>query len=255
MAKTVTFQNLGRYGRLGNQMFQIASTIGIAVKSGWQFAFPEWKNHDHLERFGAKEDIDVQKYFVNKLPVYNGPKLPDSFIHWGYWPVNLKGGSDISLSGHMQSEKYFLHCQNLIRHYFKMVDEYPNSDLCAIHVRLGDYDNNYHPRLDMKYYAKAMDKIPGGEFLIFSDEPEIAKDMFEKHFGYKFRTAPCIDYMDDFKFMKSCKHFIIGNSTYSWWPAWLSDQPGKVVVAPSHWFGAVANLSSKDIYANRWHII
>jgi hypothetical protein len=238
-------------------MFQIASTIGIARKNGWQFAFPEWKNYDHLERFGTSEDIDVQKYFVNKLPVYNGPKLNDSFVHWGYHPITLRGTGPISLTGHMQSEKYFINCEREIRLYFKMTDEYSDKDYCAIHVRFGDYDDNYHPRLKYDYYKQAMDRFPEGtRFIVFSDEPEKAVELFggwKSSGNINFRYG--CEYMDDFKFMKSCKHFIIGNSTYSWWAAWLSNQPGKRVIAPSNWFGAVANLSAKDIYAKGWEVI
>ena len=256
MAKTLTYNQLGRMGRLGNQMFQIASTIGIARKNKWSYAFPEWKNYDHLERFGTTEDIDVQKYFVNKLPVYNGQKIDsETFIHWGYWPINLRGERNISLGGHMQSEKYFMHCDNEIRYYFKMVDEYPDNDYCAIHVRLGDYDDNYHPRLKMDYYAKAISMMPvNTRFILFSDEPMKAWDMLNGFVRFT-DVVTGKDYMQDFKLMKSCKHFIIGNSTYSWWPAWLSNQPGKMVIAPSKWFGSVANLSSSDIYCNGWKII
>ena len=266
MAKTLTFQQLGRMGRLGNQMFQIASTIGIADRNGYDYAFPEWKNYDHLERFGTTEDIDVQKYFVNRLPIYNGPSLQDQFVHWGYWPVRLSG-SNVSITGHMQSEKYFLHCQHIIRHYFKMVDEYPDNDRCAIHVRLGDYDDNYHPRLKMDYYEHAMNIMqPGTIFIVFSDEINKAKEMFPETFGgipIQFVVGKGStnerwvqsDYIDDFKLMKSCKHFIIGNSTYSWWPAWLSNQQGKQVIAPSNWFGQIAGLSSKDLYCNGWKVI
>jgi hypothetical protein len=256
--KTVTFQQLGRYGRLGNQMFQIASTIGIARKCGWGFAFPEWKNYDHLDRFGSKEDIDVQKYFKHHLPVYSGPpNLPDSFVHWGYWPITLRGVKDISLNGHMQSEKYFYHCRDEVRHYFEMVNEYPDNDYCAIHVRLGDYDDNYHPRLKMDYYSKAMGELKANtKFTVFSDDIQTAAKMFA---GCSL-SANIIGYvshntMDDFKLMKSYKHFIIGNSTYSWWAAWLSKQPGKKVIAPAKWFGTIANLSSSDIYANGWQVI
>lgn len=254
MAKIVTFNQLGRMGRLGNQMFQIAGTIGIARRNGYHFALPEWKNYDHLERFATTEDIDVQKYFVNKLPVYSGPNVRDSFIHWGYWPVRLNAPY-VSLSGHLQSEKYFYNCQEEIRYFFKMVDEYPDNDYCAIHVRLGDYDDNYHPRLKMDYYSKAIESMPKGtRFVLFSDEPMKAWDMLNGYVQFK-DVVTGKDYMNDFKLMKSCKHFIIGNSTYSWWPAWLSNQPGKRVVAPSKWFGPVANLSSKDLYCNGWKII
>jgi hypothetical protein len=252
--KIVTYQQLGRMGRLGNQMFQIASTIGIADRNGYDYLFPEWKNYDHLERFGTTEDIDVQKYFVNPLPVYNGPVLQDQFVHWGYWPVRLTG-NPISLVGHMQSEKYFLHCQSLIRHYFRMVDEYPDNDYCAIHVRLGDYDDNYHPRLKMDYYERAILSMPKGiRFVLFSDEPMIAYEMLKKYVNF-IDVVTGKDYMNDFKLMKSCKHFIIGNSTYSWWPAWLSNQTGKQVIAPSNWFGQIAGISSKDLYCNNWKVI
>lgn len=257
--KTLTFNQLGRYGRLGNQMFQIASTIGIARKNGWNYGFPEWKNYDHVDRFGSKEDIDVHKYFVNRLPTYIG-NAPDRFVHWGYWPITLKGIDDISLSGHMQSEKYFLHCKELIRHYFKMKEEYPDNDCCAIHVRLGDYDDNYHPRLNMEYYKKAIWLMPQGtKYLLFSDEIDKAADMFygvlNSFPGGNLTLSTIGNTIEDFKLMKSCKHFIIGNSTYSWWPAWLSNQPGKRVVAPAKWFGSIARLSSKDIYCNGWKVI
>jgi len=266
--RTLTFQQLGRYGRLGNQMFQIASTIGVAVKNKWNYAFPYWQNYDHKERFNTSEDIDVQKYFVNPLPVYNGPRLPDNFVHWGYWPITLRSdGRNMSLSGHMQSEKYFLHCADRIRYYFKMKDEYQANDKCAIHVRLGDYDDNYHPRLKMDYYSKAMAMMPEGTtFVVFSDEVDKAKEMFPETYNnvpvqFSVSDSSTHDewkqnsYMDDFKFMKACKHFIIGNSTYSWWAAWLSNQPGKQVIAPRNWFGPVAKLSSDDLYCNGWKII
>ena len=263
---TITCNTLGRYGRLGNQMFQIASTIGIARRNNYAFAFPYWKNYDHLERFGTSEDIDVQKYFKNKLPVYNGAVLPDNFIHWGYWPINLRGGS-LSINGHMQSEKYFLHCADEIRYYFEMIDEYPENDYCAIHVRLGDYDDNHHPRLKMDYYEKAMAMMPAGtKFRVYSDEIAKAAEMFpEKYNGEAIQFVVGKgstegnwlpgNYMDEFKAMKSCKHFIIGNSTFSWWPAWLSKSKDKIVVAPDKWFGSIANLSSGDIYCKNWKVI
>lgn len=256
---TLTFQQLGRYGRLGNQMFQIASTIGIARRNGWQYAFPEWKNYDHLERFNTTEDIDVQKYFLNKLPVYNGPALArENFVHWGYWPIRLPNARYLSLTGHMQSEKYFEHCQDEVRHYFKMVDEYPSADYCALHVRLGDYDDNYHPRLKMDYYGAAIKYMlsvnQNMKFAVFSDDIKEAVRMLSNS-GIFHEPVSTFNTMEDFKLMKACKHFIIGNSTYSWWAAWLGDQPGKKVVAPSRWFGPVAGLSAKDIYCKNWTVI
>jgi hypothetical protein len=255
MAKNiVTYNQLGRYGRLANQMFQIASTIGIARKNGFDFAFPYWKNYDHAERFGSTEDIDIQKYFENPLPLYNGPALPDQFVHWGYQEVKLR--NSCSLSGHMQSFKFFAHCFDEVKYYFRMKDEYPQNDFCAIHVRLGDYDNAYHPRLDMRYYAEAMAQFPKEtKFYVFSDEVDSA---FEYLTGagrriFKYDSG---SYIDDFKMMKSCRHFIIGNSSYSAMAAILGEAKDKRVIAPAPWFGPKhTDITAKDIYRDDWTVI
>lgn len=253
MRNTVTFNALGRYGRLCNQMFQIAGVIGIARKNGFDFAFPEWKNYDHAERFGSKEDIDIQKYFVNPLPVYNGPALPDKFVHWGYHDVRLR--ESCSISGHLQSFKYFAHCFDEVKYYFKMKEEWIY-DSCAIHIRLGDYDGGYHPRLGLEYYSAAMEYFPKDQhFIIFSDQPDMAMEMLHTT-GRDLRLVNGRDYIEDFKIMKGCRHFIIGNSSYSAMAAILGEAPDKKVIAPSPWFGPkYTDITGKDIYCPDWTVI
>lgn len=251
----LTFNALGHYGRLANQMYQIAGTIGIARRNGMNFAFPYWKNYDHAERFGSQEDIDVQKYFVNPLPVYNGPVLPDYAVQWGYQEVTVR--MSCSISGHLQSVKYFEHCLDEVKWYFKMKDEYPQNDYCAVHVRLGDYDNAYHPRLGPEYYNQAAWLMPEGtKFMIFSDDLPAAKAMLAAG-GWEHPNEDIYsDYLDEFKRMKSCRHFIIGNSSYSAMAATLGEASDKIVVAPDPWFGkAYTNITAKDIYNPGWHIV
>jgi hypothetical protein len=245
----ITYGPLGRYGRFANQLFQIASTIGIATKNGYAYAFPAWKNHDHLERFGSSEDIDLQKYFVIPLPTTN-IQLPDFPISWG-WHPNLHVPDGVSLSGHMQSEKYFKHCLPLIQHYFTMTDEPPQNEDVAIHIRLGDYDNHFHPRLGLEYYAPAIARFPKGTpFKVFSDDPVAAYDML-KGLGYMY-VSKDRTYIEDFKLMKSCSHFITGNSSYSLMAAILGTAPGKQIICPANWFGAAWGSGyremSKDVY-------
>lgn len=245
----MTFNALGRYGRLCNQMFQIAGTIGIARRNGFDFAFPRWVNHDHRDRFGSNEDIDLQKYFINPLPLYDGPPLPDRFVHWGYSDVVLT--ESVSLSGHMQSLKYFEHALDETRWYFRMVDEPPQNDHIAIHARLTDYDNAYHPRLDMRYYDLAMAQFPGAKFLVFSDDLNAAREMFGNKVEYSNGN-----YIDDFKLLKSCASFIIGNSSYSAMAAILGEAKDKRVVAPRPWFGpSYTNITGEDIYCDDWTVI
>jgi hypothetical protein len=256
MRNIVTFNSLGRYGRFANQLYQIAGTIGIARKNGYDFAFPEWKNFDHAERFGSAEDIDLQKYFVNPLPVYKGPALPDQFVHWGYHDVRL--WQSCSLSGHLQSLKYFDHCFDEVKWYFRMKDEPEIDDYCAIHVRWGDYDNAYHPRLGAEYYSKAIARFPADQkFLIFSDEPNKAWEMLWRIAGAdRVKVEYKESYIEDFRTMKRCRHFIIGNSSYSAMAAILGEAPDKKVIAPSPWFGPKhTDITAKDIYCPDWTVI
>jgi hypothetical protein len=239
----VTFEQLGRYGRLGNQMFQIAGVIGIATKNGYEYGFPKWINWDAYDRFNTKENINVFEYFQHELPFYGG-SLPDHFVHWGYHDISR---DNVSYSGHFQSEKYFSHCKELIKKTFEMKHEYPENEFTAVHIRMGDYGDDYHPICELGYYEKAFREIPG-PYLIFSDDIEKAKQVFPNKETFFYEG----DTYDSLKKMKSCKNHIISNSTYSWWAAWLA---GGKVVAPKKWFGPAANLSAKDIYCENWIVI
>lgn len=250
MRNLVTFNMLGRYGRLANQMYQIAGVIGVARRNGLDFAFPQWINWDHKERFGSSEDCDIYKYFENQLPLYDGPALPDHPVQWGFHDVRLN--KSVSLSGHFQSERYFEHALMEVKWYLRMKDEPPLSDYVAIHVRRGDYDDKYHPRIPESYYRTAMRGFPGRKFLVFSDDIQACKEMF----GSEVEYSESRDYLEDFKLMKSCHSFIIGNSSYSAMAAVLGDAEEKQVVAPRPWFGpGYAQITGEDIYGSDWKVI
>jgi hypothetical protein len=247
----IAFLELGKLGRFGNSMFQIASTIGLATKHGYSFAFPKWENHDHKSRFGSSEDCDLQKYFLHPLPLIpEGYTCPEYRIPWG-WHPDLRVPDNVTLWGHMQSEKYFIHCQDLIRYYFRMKDEYPISDYVGLHWRSADYDNAYHPIMTLDYYQRAMRHFADGtKYLVFTDNSVGAAEMFANTPNVSIHES--INYIDDFKRMRSCSSFIISNSTYSWWASWLSEVPNKKIIAPSNWFGPSWGSGyremSKDIY-------
>ena len=260
MRNIVTFGRLGRYGRFANQLFQISGTIGIARRNNFNFAFPAWRNYAALN-FG-QPDLDVQSRFENPLPLYTGPGLPEYSIPFGYKDVRLT--RSVSLLGYLQSERYFSHCIDEVKFYFQMKDEPPPNDYCAIHWRAGDYGaaptkykpkgNPSHPRMGMDYYKLAMALFGSSQkYLVFSDDLEAAKDLF----GDRVEYSEGLDYLDDFRLMKSCRHFIISNSSYSLMAAILGEHPEKQVVGPSPWFGGTdgSTLDERDVLSPGWHVI
>lgn len=115
----------------------------------------------------------------------------------------------------------------------------------SIHVRRGDYlnqeNNDYHGLLPISYYKSAVEKIielnKESCFFIFSDDSEWCKLNFsfienEKYFISDKNNPNWID----LKLMTLCKHFIIANSSFSWWGAWLSEHDYKTVIAPRNWY-------------------
>lgn len=241
----ITFKELGRYGRLGNQMFQIASTIGIARANNQEFCFPEWKNWDAIERFGLHEDFEVQGYFENPLPGFKPDNYLNKFIHWGYQKINIK--RPVNLIGHLQSEKYFKHCEDEVRHYFEFKRQGKKKKGCAVHIRRGDYDGEYHPRLDEEYYLLAMERMGADSYTFYSDSP----NEIEKYAKYG-EIVPRGDQIHDLQDYSNHDCYIIGNSTWSWWGAWLG---GNKTIAPSRWFGDKVNLSTKDLIPEGWERI
>lgn len=246
----------GGLGRFGNQLFTIAGTIGVATRSGQQYAFPDWINRDNA-LFGGQEDI-MSDYFVNELPsLPPGFRFQDYPYFWGYQDVYLPNGN-WNLFNHFQSFKFFEHCRETILHYFRMKDEPHQNEYVAIHWRAGDYqegENAYHPRQPFEYYEKAMALFPDEEFILFTDDVPAAAIMFAPLMQkYKILYSDGSNYIEDFRLMKRCKSFIIANSSFSAMAAWLGEHEEKKVVSPSYdnWFGRVAGISAKDIMHPDW---
>jgi hypothetical protein len=256
-----TFLQLGRYGRFANQIFQIAGTIGIARMNGLEPIFPTWVNHDHKINFKSEEDVEVQRYFVNALP---GLQQVDYWhpvsVPWGFHHINLAPGN-YDLNGHMQSLKYFGHCIDEVKHYMRMKEEPEYCESVAVHVRRGDYDNKYHPRLDLSYYTDAVLKFDKGtRFIVFTDDPADVSNLISHidklTLGRYYFSIWKGDYINSFRRMKTCQSFIIGNSSYSAAAAILSDAKDKRVIAPKNWFGpSYASITASDVYCDDWIVI
>lgn len=163
----------------------------------------------------------------------------------------------ILLDGYWQSEKYFSSISESLKleftlrfplniHVNILKDKIISSNSVAIHLRRGDYTTNkeinaIHGICDFDYYFEAfkeLEMLVGDAFpFIFSDDKETAIE-FQKKLGRGLIVSCEVitNDIEEFTLMSYCKHFIIANSTYSWWAAWLGNYNSKVVFAPCKWF-------------------
>lgn len=225
----ITFSQLGKYGRFGNQLFQVASTIGIAEVNNQQWCFPDWKHP-------FKHDFNC-----NHFPIYSYQKVD---IPWGYHKFNLKQGN-FDIYGYLQSEKYFSHCEDLIRELFTFKeDRRVINDFIAVHVRRGDYISEYYTLLGRDYYSKALSHLPKLPVYVFTDDMNQAQKIVKADVYFTK------DHYHDLNLMTKAKHHVIANSSFSWWGAWLADS--KQVIAPKSWFGPKSPFNTNDLIPDRW---
>ena len=251
----ICFAGLGNYGRLGNQMFQVAATLSVANHRGTYACFP--KNCQIQDVFELKDCKFVDS--ANPHFIFN-----ESSFEFDKNVFSVPNMTNIH--GYFQSEKYFENCEFQILENFKFKKSIAdkaelnlkryNQKLCAIHIRRGDYlkfsDVHQFPGLD--YYEKSINKIKekfnNVSFLIFSDDIEWCKsvDLF-KDCDFVENETDSVEMC----MITKCDFHIIANSSFSWWGARLSNS--KLTVAPSRWFGENGPKSWKDIYCKNWEII
>jgi hypothetical protein len=245
----LTFTRLGELGRLGNQMFQIASTIGIAKQNGHDYVFPSWPYAPVMKHPLPQGTVNAAEEIEEKGFAYSEYSLPRS--------------GTFSLSGYFQSERYFDHCAGLVRSQFEPKDGlmkrlatlHDFSRSCSIHVRRGDYVGfqDVLPVLPMEYYEEAVRHLYGKKagkvrFFIFSDDPQWCREAF--HLKNSVVMKGSSDVMDLY-LMSMCEDNIIANSSFSWWAAWLNGNRKKRVVAPRTWFGPCGPRSN-SIVPDSW---
>ena len=175
----------------------------------------------------------------------------------GYDPAFMKLGNNVYLDGYWQSWKFFVETQDIIREEFTLkspmtiyrntlFNEIKSKDSIGIHVRRGDYSNNpvanrYHGLYGKDYFLSAVslivDKIKNPHFFIFSDEPEWAEVNLKLDYPYTIVKREHRHHdAEDLVLLSLCQNFVISNSSFGWWAAWLSDNPNKMVITPKRWF-------------------
>jgi hypothetical protein len=178
----------------------------------------------------------------------------------------------IALDGYFQSWRYFTDQEPAIRAGLalraplspgaaSLLARIQAENAVCLHVRRGDYVANaktaaYHGALDLDYYRRGIEALgtagSDATLYVFSDDPAYCRSALA--LGPKMVVVAGLGAdrpWEDLCLMAACRHFVIANSSFSWWGAWLSTHADKRVVAPRRWF-LNAEHDTRDLCPPAW---
>lgn len=270
-------------GGLGNQMFQYAFGRSLALRRGvvlrldinqFENAVPgETPRTFKLDRFniqaeivsGVKDKKEIVWRLINKL----GQLMCKDF-HLRFHPIFLKIKFDYFI-GFFQSFKYFMDSADELRRDFKLKEplsteaaavlkQIRTGQSVSIHIRRGDYVSNQinykgFGVCSLDYYQGAIsmikEKMAEPHFFIFSDDIEWTKKNLKIDGPAVYISSYNFEETVELKLMSQCKHNIIANSSFSWWGAWLNENPQKIVIAPQKWTN-ISKFDTIDLIPIEW---
>ncbi|MDO8601754.1 MAG: alpha-1,2-fucosyltransferase [bacterium] len=182
----------------------------------------------------------------------------------------LSQRGNLLLFGRWQSAKYFADLAAQVREafYFRLlpaghaealVQKIQSTNSISLHVRRGDFVafKNVAQMMgetNLDYYQKATaliaSRVKNPEFFIFSDDIAWCKEHIKLSYPTTFVKPSAIAAVD-LQLMSLCKHQITANSTFSWWGAWLNQNPDKMVVTPERWYADSRGVEA-DLIPEGW---
>lgn len=276
-------------GGLGNQMFQYALGRTLSLKNNDVLKL-EVNGLDRANKIGdiyrefglgnfhiekniaTTREVQVLKYpygiFSKGWRWINARVLKRTYVVFDSNVLNWKGS--VFLDGYFQSPRYFETIRDTLLSNFTLVQplspagatfaaQMKSTTSVSIHVRRGDYVKN--PRVlaefgvcSTSYYQAAIARVneahPNPTFFIFSDDIAWVRDNLDVGENAVLVSDPTITDYHELVLMSHCAHNIIANSTFSWWGAWLNQNPDKIVIAPTPWFESA--LFDKNLIPHTW---
>ena len=278
-------------GGLGNQMFQYALGRRLSIDTGQVLRLdantpnPNPLGIFDLDRFaigglrvGRRESQYFWRPLVKAAEIAHRMSFRVGMLRVAlegsleFHPEVLENRGTVYLAGNWQSERYFAEIAPVLRRDFQVVEppsqadrallgEMTSGDSVCVHVRRGDYVADpavyaSHGVCGEDYYAAARrrmaERLSAPRFYVFSDDQVWARTAMGSWPSTKIVDHhPAAARHADFRLMTACRHFIIANSSFSWWAAWLSDSVEKTVIAPRNWFANPA-WQSAHIVPETW---
>jgi hypothetical protein len=218
--------------------------------------------------------LTILKIVSKKKPFQNRIYLEQEFMDFDYRLLSLKVNETIYLDGYWQSEFYFKDIEHIIREdltifppndnfNLKLADEISKKNSVAIHVRWFDNPGSLiSHNASHDYYKRAIEimeqRLTTPHYYIFSDKPSEAKTILnipEERLTLISHNIGDKNSYIDLWLMTNCKHFIIANSTFSWWGAWLGKEENKIVLSPNLKIEGKTAWGFKGLIPSKWEII
>lgn len=280
-------------GGLGNQLFQYAYGRALATEFDKELILDTdfLLDRNKRENFVFRDfDLDLFKlkpyqFFddFKKIQFYKKPWFKKSFVEvkeerFSYSPIDIDiKKRNVYLDGYWQSFKYFSSIEDSIRNEFSFLHSFTDdqqllsnsikttTSIC-VNFRRTDFVSvpsavETHGVPELEYYYTAIETIKAkvGKdvyLFVFSDDIEWCKAHFKvidpvffvSHKQYKGERFSAY-----LQLMSQCKHFIIPNSTFGWWAAWLSQNQNKIIITPKRWFkDETLQSQSQDLRPKEW---
>jgi hypothetical protein len=256
-------------GGLGNQLFIYAAAKRLSVVSNVPlkldiisgYANDQFNRAYCLNHFGINEEYATSdeayelnlgdrrniRYQINKALPFRYKRFIREDRLFDPRLLSLRVEGRVYLDGYWQNEDYFKDIEPIIRKNLEIVSspgeaarELARSISAANSICLHARRLNYEYLLSPEYYDLAMKhmiaQVANPHFFCFADDIDWIRDNVKMDWPVTYIASKeaSKDY-EDFWLMTQCRHYIISNSTFSWWGAWLSASPDKIVVAPKNW--------------------
>uniref|UniRef100_A0A6C0JGB9 Glycosyl transferase family 11 n=1 Tax=viral metagenome TaxID=1070528 RepID=A0A6C0JGB9_9ZZZZ len=282
-------------GGLGNQLFQIFTTMAYSMQNRIKTVFP----YSDVLTVGIERPTYWNSFLKNLVEfttansgnnlsnddLYQYPVIREPHHHYFKLPTQDLVQDNTILFGYYQSHKYFENEKDALFSFIELrkqqiavkneFSSYFDNDCHTIsmHFRLGDYKEkqDYHPIMPYEYYENALFNILcfqiNRPFLPYrvlyfceSEDNDIVSSHIEslktKYSAIEFVKVD--DKIEDWKqllLMSCCENNIIANSSFSWWAGYFNQNKDKFVCYPHVWFGPKANNILDDMFPIEWNHI
>ena len=236
---------------LGNQLWSYVVTRCLALDLGFDFGIMsphKFKGHSFMA-------LDFGQEVIGGSSPEGGPptSLPQGISHYyveqDIWhpkfkcdirdfdPGLLRIKDQTKIEGYFQAEKFIAHRKDEIRQWLKVNElhdcyDFSNENICVLNIRGGEYKSVPELILPRHYWLDAIENMhkvnPKLDFIIITDDVSYAQQLLPEYKAYHF------DIGTDYAIVKNAHYLILANSSFSFFPAWLSETV-KYVIAPKYW--------------------